>query len=315
MGRILVTGCAGLIGSHVVETLLKADHYVIGVDDLSYGSNMNGHPNFKFVKSKVQDFTNVGELDAVFHLATLKKTFSGVKCDASEVMINSVTMAERIKSICKSTGAFLIFSSTSDVYSNSTTFNETDRLTIGPPNIKRYSYAVTKLWEEQYYMDLFKEGYIEGSIARIFGCTSPRAAKGWSGGHIPLFLHKAMQGDDIIIHGDGLQTRSICHAESISTGLIRMYDRKQLTRSEIFNLGSDKQMSVRDAAELINTIAGNNSKIKYISTTEAFGEYPEIQIRFADTDKARRVLGVTFDEELIDIVNEMINIWSVSSTH
>jgi UDP-glucose 4-epimerase len=311
MSKILVTGCAGLIGSHVVELLLDKGYDVIGVDDLSYGSNMMNHPKFKFVESKVQSFSNDNELDAVFHLATLKKPFNGVKCNSSDVMLNSVTMAENIKSICKSTGAFLIFSSTSDVYSNSSTFKETDRLTIGPPTIRRYSYAMTKLWEEQYYMDLFKEGYINGSIARIFGCTSPKAVKGWSGGHIPLFLDNAMRGEDIVIHGDGIQTRSIAHADTIAAGLIRMYEMKQVSSKEIFNLGSDKQASVRTAAELIKTITNSKSEIKHISTKEAFGDYPEIEYRFADTRKAHKILGVTFDDNLDDIIKEMYEAWKI----
>jgi NAD(P)-dependent dehydrogenase (short-subunit alcohol dehydrogenase family) len=87
MSKILVTGCAGLIGSHVVELLLDKGYDVIGVDDLSYGSNMMNHPKFKFVESKVQSFSNDNELDAVFHLATLKKPFNGVKCNSSDVML------------------------------------------------------------------------------------------------------------------------------------------------------------------------------------------------------------------------------------
>jgi len=170
---------------------------------------------------------------------------------------------------------------------------------------------MTKLWEEQYYMDLFKEGYINGSIARIFGCTSPKAVKGWSGGHIPLFLDNAMKGDDIVIHGDGIQTRSIASAESIAIGLIRMYEMKQFSTKEIFNLGSNKQASVRTAAELIKIITNSKSEIKHISTNEAFGDYPEIQIRFADTKKAQRILGVTFDAELEDIITEMYNEWKI----
>ena len=319
MSRILVTGCAGLIGSHVVEMLLDKGHEVLGVDNLSYGTNMMEHENFVFLNCNLVDFwtemdkktitQNIRDIDAVFHLATLKKTFSGVGCDASDVMSNSISMAQTIKALCIYTNAFLVFSSTSDVYSNSDTFKETDRLTIGPPTIRRYSYAMTKLWEEQFYLDMIKEGKIDGSIARIFGCTSPRAAKGWSGGHIPLFLDKAMNGEDIVIHGDGTQTRSICHASSIAKGLIRMYEMKQFTTNEIFNLGSNKQRSVRTAAELAIKISNSKSKIKHISTQEAFGDYPEIEKRFADTRKAQKVLGVSFPEELEDIITEMYTEW------
>ena len=311
--KIMITGVCGLIGSHLADDLLSRGHQVIGVDNLSFGSldnifNACRNNNFKFINTDIRE-TNFYKydknIDVVFHLAAYKKAPKD-SINSSDVMLNNADMIQSVVNYVKTTSSVLIFTSTSDIYGNSECFLEDESITIGPPNIERYSYALSKLFDEQLLLNLANENKIRCVIPRIFGCFSERSNSGWSGGHIPLFIDKALHNEDITIHGDGKQTRSMTYVSNIVNGLVKILDEKENLNGEIINIGSSQEMSVLDSAKLIVKLCNSKSKIKHISQQEAFGDYKEIKRRKANTKKAFKLLGWKCKDDFTDKLREVI---------
>ena len=312
--KIIVTGAAGMIGSYLTDRLLKEGHQVIGIDDFSFGNEINlpsvVATNFTFIRQDLsKEKINVKDVDIVCHLAAFKKPLRGT-FDTAKVMSNNAKMMEHILDYCEENNAKLMFTSTSDVYGNSDTFSESDAITIGPPTNERYSYALSKLFDEQLMLNKINQGKITGAITRIFGALGSRCNRDWSGAHIAYFLHLALTGQDIVIHGDGLQTRSITHVSDIVEGIVRMVNKIDDINGEIINLGSDKEMTVKRSAELIKELTNSTSEIKHITRQEAFGDYKEIMRRFANTSKANKLLdGWKCESDLTETIKNIVNKW------
>jgi len=326
--KILVTGAAGLIGSHLCDKLLEIGCEVVGVDNLSYGNkdNLSNREGFNFIKSDcTEDFWRLSKscmcevscdcdlsgFHYVFHLASYKKTYPKIgfenKVTSSDVMINNSKMIKRVSDFCKEDGSRLIFTSTSDVYGSHETFNEEDSVSITKTDVERQSYSLVKLFEEQVLLNLYNQGELDVSIARIFGCFSERSNKKWSGGHIPLFIDKAKNNKDIVIHGDGKQTRSMAYVGDIVDGLISMMDNFDVCNGDIFNLGTEQEMSVLEHAEIIKKMTDSDSKIVFISEEEAHGNYKDIKRRKPNLTKSFNVLGYSpkysFEESIKRVIN------------
>lgn len=306
--KILVTGAAGLVGSHLCDSLLAQGHIVIGIDNLSYGNKGNLPKSMQLIEDDVQNINtyHTEKFDIIYHLASMKKPVEG-SIKSSYVMSQNIAMVEAVVEKCKKDNTYLIFTSTSDVYGNSSTFLESEPITIGPPTNERYSYAMSKLYGEQFILNEATQSNLNASIVRIFGCASSRSNKSWSGGHVPLFANKASKGEDIHIHGDGIQTRSIGHAIDIATGLSLIANNLIKCNGEIINLGTDEQTTVKSVAEYIVSKLNSKSKIIYTPREQVFGDYKEILVRFANTSKAKKLLGFNITYKTKDVLDEIIN--------
>lgn len=308
--KILVTGAAGLIGSHVTDLLLSKGYYVDGIDNLSYGTLDNlkkafRSNNFKFIQDNVENILNYkSRYDVVYHFASLKKAWDG-SILSSDILDNNFEMTKILLQRCLQHKSKLIFASTSDIYGNSKTFKEDDDITMGAPTNKRYSYALSKWYSEQYILNAFQQQGLDCTIIRIFGCASSRSSRTWSGGHVPLFAQLAFEGKDITIHGDGLQTRSISHANDIAKGFVSILDYPDTTNGEIINLGTDEQTTVKYVADSVNNYFDNKSNIIYVPSQEIFGNYQEILIRFANIDKAKKLLNYKTEISTPGVINEI----------
>lgn len=302
MKSILVTGAAGLIGSHLCDNLIQEGHTVTGLDDLSFGNMENISEDVTFIQDSVENLYKYNEkFDIIYHLASLKKVWDG-SISSYNVMDVNFNMTKQVIEKATNDNSKLIFTSTSDIYGNSKTFSEDSHITMGPPTNIRYSYALSKWHSEQLILNAMQEGKLDCTIARVFGCASSRSNKSWSGGHVPLFITLALQNKDITIHGDGLQTRSICHAKDIAKGLCNM----QAIQGEIINLGTDQQTTVKYVAEYIINTVGSQSKINYITRQEAFGNYTEINKRFANTTKAKLLIDYKVQYTTEQVIDEII---------
>ena len=192
----------------------------------------------------------------------MKKPTEGI-IKSSLVIDENFTMSKEVVNFCIKKNIYLIFASTSDIYGNSDSFLESEKITIGPPTNERYSYAMSKFISEQYIFNETNQSGLKASVVRIFGCASERSKPSWSAGHVPLFIYNALNNIDIKIHGDGLQTRS-SSAKDIAFGLSNMSFNLDKVNQEIINLGTNEQTTVREVAEYILSKTNSKSRIKYI---------------------------------------------------
>ena len=307
--RIIVTGAAGLIGSHLCDLLIEDGNTVIGIDDLSFGNINNVMKDVFFHKidlSKENSLISFNNIDFICHLASYKKSFVA-ETSSYDIMDVNFGMTKEVLKFCKENNTKLLFTSTSDVYGNSENFDENEQITFGPPNIQRYSYALSKFHSEQMILNEVSDKRIFAVIARIFGCASPRSSKTWSGGHLPMFIDRALKNQDILIHGDGLQTRSMSHALDIANGLKSMLYKFNDINGEIINIGTDEQMSIIDTAKIILDLTNSKSKIIFQDSEKIFKGYHEIRKRFANTAKAKKLINYTVNFQTIEIINDIIN--------
>jgi UDP-glucose 4-epimerase len=298
---ILMTGVAGMIGSHLLDDLLEKKYKVIGIDNLAYGKMVNiehnlNNPNFKFYKVDILDFDTLKilakDVDTIVHLAAVKKI--GEKDISYPTLSVNAEGTENIFKVAKMWGCKVVFASTSDVYGMSPDLplNEDGDLLLGPSMIKRWSYAVSKLYGEQMAFAYYHDFGVPVVVIRYFGGFSPRSAFAWSGGHVPIFLRAILNDEEVIVHGDGSQTRSMGFVTDLVAGTSLAIDNENAV-GEIINIGNDEELSVLDTAKLIHKIAntGKELKIKFVPMSEVFGKYKDIMRRIPDLQKAKRILG------------------------
>lgn len=302
MVRIVITGVAGMIGSHLLDSLLEDPKYdVVGIDNLRVGQIENigdhlNHERFIFQKVDVLDLNRLLDLcrgvDIIVHLAAVKKI--GEEGSALDTLKINVEGTENVFKAAESNSAKVIFASTSDVYGMSPELplREDGDLLIGPSMIKRWSYAVSKLYSEQLAYGYYKDRSVPMVIIRYFGVFSPRSSFSWSGGHVPLFIDAALDDKEVVIHGDGTQTRSMGYVSDAVEGTVLAMENENAV-GQIINIGSDEEMSVLDCAKLIHRIAdtGKPIKLKFVPFSEVFGKYKDIMKRMPDLTKARDLLG------------------------
>ena len=320
MKKILITGVAGMIGSHLLDELLEnRDYEIIGIDNFCFGHKENikhnlDNPNFKFYPIDIFDFDNLKilakDVDIIVHLAAVKKIDE--KTPGLPTLTTNVTGTENIFKVATMWNCKVVFASTSDVYGMSPDlpFREDGDLLLGPSMIKRWAYAVSKLYGEQLAYAYYKDVGVPTVIIRYFGGYSNRSKLLWSGGHIPIFIDAVLKDKEVPIHGDGTQTRSMAFITDIVDGTVKAIENEKAV-GEIINLGTQEQISVIDSARIIHKIAntGRKLKIKKIPLKDIFGSYKDIERREPDLTKARSLLGykpkISFEEGIQLTLNTM----------
>jgi len=310
---MMVTGAAGLIGSHLVDYILDTGRYsVVGIDDLSYGRLENlskhfGSPRLEFHKMDVCEREAVLKLtqgvDAIVHLAARKKIAEDQP--GAEVLSINSRGAESVLEAARQNGCKVILGSTSDVYGMSPDipFKEEGDLLLGASTAKRWAYAVSKLYDEHLALAYGKDFGIPVVVLRYFGCFSERSSFSWSGGHIPLFIDWILKDEEVVIHGDGSQTRSMGHVQDTVRGTFLAMETPTAV-GEIINIGNTEECSVLECARIIHKLAdtGKPLKTNLIPMQKVFGSYRDIPRRVPDLSKAKRVLGyepaIPFEEGL-----------------
>jgi UDP-glucose 4-epimerase len=322
MKKIVVTGCAGMIGSHLVDELVqKEDVTVVGVDNLSFGRMDNiehaiKSDRFTFYRVDVLDIEAMKILccgaDTIVHLAAMKKSGED---DASlhTLRVNSHG-TENVFEIARMWRCKVVLASTSDVYGMAPIPHAEDNdLVLGPSMIKRWAYAVSKLYDEQLAFAYYKDEKVPIVVLRYFGGFSPRSSFSWSGGHIPIFIDAVLRNEPVNIHGDGTQTRSMADVRDLIRGTMSAIERDEAV-GHIINLGNDEELSVLDSAKLIADVINEETglnrelKIKYIPFSDIFGQYKDIMRRLPDLTKARRLLDYEPRYQLREAVKTTVNI-------
>ena len=212
--KIGITGCAGMLGSHLTELLLADGHEIVGIDNLDVGNLENikeSHKsnNFTFYKFDAREKELVASVfigcEVIVHLAAVKKV---TESQASFLTLDvNVETTRNILELAKINGAKVVFASTSDIYGVSTEvpFKEDQNLILGQSLAKRWAYAVSKLYCEHLCVSYHKDFNVDVVMLRYFGGFSEKSSFTWSGGHIPIFIDQILRGIPLTIHGDGKQ--------------------------------------------------------------------------------------------------------------
>ena len=295
--NIIITGVAGFIGSNLSRVLLERGHNVIGIDNLSYGlerniENFKDHPNFKFVLGDIANPLILKDYhsDIIIHLASQKIPRY---TNALRTLDENYLMLRNIIQKCIYDKSKIIFASTSDVYGKNPNvpFSEESALVLGSTTIKRWAYASSKIYGEQYIIANSEEYGIKYTIGRFFGSYGPNHNLTWWGGPQSGFITKAFNNEEIEIHGDGSQTRTFTFIEDTVEALVKFVEDPK-SDNEIFNTGSNPQeeISILDLGKLIwKLVNGEDSepKFKFIPYS-SFGKYEDVMRRVPDISKLKK---------------------------
>lgn len=264
-GYVLVTGGAGFIGSHLVDRLLHEGEHVVVVDDVSTGSLDNlaaarRHPRLKVVQARISQCPDLDalarEASFIYHLAAAVGVDLVVRSPV-EAIRNNLSESEVVLRAAASARVPLLFTSTSEVYGKSQrdVFREEDDLLIGPPHLGRWSYACSKLMDEFLALAYAREQDLPVIIVRLFNTVGPRQT-GTYGMVLPRFIEAARKGAPLRVFGSGRQTRCFCFVHDTVEALVRLRKTPAAT-GQVFNVGSDEEISVHDLA--VRVIAELNS--------------------------------------------------------
>ncbi|MDQ0207860.1 NAD-dependent epimerase/dehydratase family protein [Alkalicoccobacillus murimartini] len=313
--RLLVTGGAGFIGSHLCEELLKEHHHVTVLDNFSNGKPSNiAHllPNegFQLIKGDCADPDKVDslmkEVDAVFHLSAILGVKNCVQYPLKVIKGNldgtSVVLASAAEHQKK-----VIFASSSEVYGKSEDhpFKEDGNRLLGSTNIHRWCYSTAKSMEEHLCLAYGKEG-LPVTILRYFNAYGPRATDTMYGGVVPIFVKAALENQPIPIFGDGSQSRCFTFVKDAATATALVLKKK--THQEVINVGSDQSISIQELAERIKLLTNSSSEIVHIPYEQAYGNgFEDMKQRVPHIEKAARLLGYVPDTQLDFGIHQTIN--------
>jgi UDP-glucose 4-epimerase len=281
---------------------MRAGHHVIGIDNLSMGTldNIRSHlenPAFRFLERDVTEartFEDIfKEVDCIVHLAAYKIPRYGNTL--ATVKINSKGW-ENVLEFARGAGCKCVLASTSDVYGRNPKlpFSEDDDSVIGSSKVARWSYAVSKLFDEHMGF-AYQEAYgIPFTALRFFGSYGPRHHLSWWGGPQSVFIDAVLNDLEIPIHGDGRQTRSFTYVTDTVEGIYAAIAKPE-SNGEIINIGSTHEITILELAQTIKRLANTpcELRIKFIPY-EAFsgGKYEDVRRRVPDVTKSERILGV-----------------------
>jgi len=292
MKKVIVTGGAGFIGSNLVKKLLDLNvEKLLIIDDLSTGNESNissivSDERVKFLNSKIEDIESINELfkdyDFCYHLAA-GVGVQYIMDNLSESLLTNILATHKVLEACQANELPILLTSTSEVYgvAEDDVWTEETKSLIGPTTKLRWSYAASKMIDEFIALSLFEEGKVSPIIVRLFNIIGPNQLSKY-GMVVPRFIESALEDKDILIHGDGSQSRSFTWVDDVVNYLIKLEEVKAY--GEVFNIGQTEEISIKNLAELIIEKTNSNSQIIFKSHEEVFGK--------AFEDPKRRTPGI-----------------------
>jgi len=286
--KILVTGGAGFIGSHLCERLVAEGHAVWCLDNLCTGSTDNleglkGNPLFNFILADVAEPLTL-EVDAVAHLASPASPVDYHRMPVETMMANSIGTYQALE-VARKNGARFLLASTSEVYGDPLKVPQDEEYTgnvnpVGPracyDESKRFAEALTSTYRRLYGL--------ETVILRIFNTYGPRMRRE-DGRVIPNFIQQALAGEPLTVYGDGSQTRSFCYVDDLVEGICLAL-RSERAAGKVINLGNDREMTVLDLAHRVKEMLGSDSEIVFLPLPQ-----DDPRRRKPDLARARELLG------------------------
>jgi len=300
MKRVLITGGAGFLGSHLARALLEKGDQVVCVDDLSHGSLRNisdliPSPSFTFHQKDILEPDLLTEIsrgvDLTVHFAAYKIPREG---DALKTIEVNTKGTEAVLESARERGIPVLFGSTDDVYGKNPElpFSEESALVIGNSKSVRWTDAISKIYSEQLCLAYQNAFQVPVNILRFSIVYGPGQRRDWWGGPQGVFIEKALKKEPLPIHGDGLQIRNFVYVTDAVEGILRVIERKGI-KGEVLNIGSSNHVRVLDLAYQIWSLAGNmeTPKIEFISYSDLYRDYEDVRARGLDLTKARWLLG------------------------
>jgi UDP-glucose 4-epimerase len=312
--KILITGGAGFIGSHLTDRLLADEYQVKVLDDSSTGrlENINqykNNSNFEYVNGSVLDQrlleSTVKNVDYIFHLAAAVGVFNIVNHPLASLVTN-IRGTENIleAALTKNTPVFL--SSSSEVYGKNTSdsLKESDDRVLGSPTTLRWSYSEAKAIDETLAFAYWTEKKLPTRIVRFFNTVGPRQV-GAYGMVIPRFVSMALKNEPITIYGNGEQTRCFGHVYDVIDAVISVAFSDK-TIGKVINIGNNFEISMNDLAKKIIEETGSDSKIKYIPYSEAYGDgFEDMERRVPNIDLIKSLTGWQPKRDLTQIIKDV----------
>ncbi len=314
--KILVTGGAGFIGSHLCEELLRTGSEVYAVDNLSTGSlgnirHLSENKNFTCAVDTIMNEKLMDRLmkkcDIVYHLAAAV----GVKLimdEPIETLRTNVLGTEIVLKLANKYKKKVLIASTSEIYGNHLehSLKEDDNRILGPIEKRRWAYACSKSLDEFLAQGYFIEKKLPVVIARFFNTVGPRQT-GAYGMVIPNFIQSALLNKPITIYGDGKQTRSFTHVYDVVGAIIALMEHPK-AEGDVFNIGSEEEISIEELAKRIKKAANSKSEIAHISYEKAYGSgFEDMRRRVPNISKIKKLINYRPRFKLDDIIKAVIS--------
>jgi UDP-glucose 4-epimerase len=298
--KVLITGGAGFIGSHLSDELIADGNEVVVLDDLSTGrfeniAHLDGNKSFQFVEGSIMNEMLVDKLvercDVVYHLAAAVGVDLVVK-KPLESLITNIKGSEIVLDMVHRYHKKILITSTSEIYGKNTNgpLKEDDDRILGSPLKARWGYSTAKAVDEMLAYIYWKEKKVPTIIVRLFNTVGPRQT-GAYGMVIPRFVNQALKDENITVYGTGKQSRCFLHVKDVIKTLVKLMNSKDAV-GQVFNIGSQEEISIENLAKKVIEITKSKSKLVYISYEKAYEEgFEDMQRRVPDTTKVKNLVG------------------------
>lgn len=314
--RVLITGGAGFIGSHLADAYLQRGDEVLVIDDLSTGTieniqHLKSNPKFHYTIDSVHNQPVTAELvdqcDVVFHLAAAVGVKLIVESPVRTIETN-VRGTEVVLALANKKQKRVLVASTSEVYglSADVPFKEDGNLVMGATTKGRWSYACSKAIDEFLALAYWREKKLPTTIVRLFNTVGPRQT-GRYGMVIPTFVKQALAGRPITVYGDGRQTRCFGYVGDVVGALIKLMDTTE-SIGQVFNIGSTEEISILQLAEKVKELTQSTSEIVFVPYDDAYEEgFEDMPRRVPDTNKINKLVGFKPEMTLDGILETVIS--------
>ena len=320
--KILITGGAGFIGSHLSERLIAENHHVTVLDNLSTGrlenlSKIKENNNFCFVEGSILDpqllQSIVLNVDYIFHLAAAVGVFNIVN-NPLESLLTNIRGTENVLEAANLARIPVFLTSSSEVYGKNIaeSLKESDDRILGTPVTLRWSYSEAKAIDESLAYAYFIEKKLETRIVRFFNTVGPRQL-GAYGMVVPRFVKSALANEPVTIYGDGSQTRCFAHVFDVIDAVVAIAF-AQNTIGKVINIGNDFEISINGLAKKIISETNSNSKIVYVPYEEAYGDgFEDMERRVPNIDLINQLVGWKPQRDLSTIISDISSEMSKTS--
>ena len=310
--RVLVTGGAGFIGSHLADALIARGDQVVALDNFSTGSTTNiKHitKNFEIIDGDIRNMDlindSIKDVDLIFHMAAALGVNTILESPLESISTNIAGSEVVLNAAAKHKKRILI-ASTSEIYGKNPKqpLNETDDRVVGSPQKIRWSYSDAKAIEEAMAFSLNQETGLKVTTARLFNTVGPRQSAHY-GMVLPRFVRSALKNEPINIYGDGTQSRVFCHVDDAIEALLALVATDK-TINEVYNLGGTGEVTIKELADAVIKKTNSQSSIEFIPYENAYAPgFEDMQRRVPDISKINQDLGWAPKKVLSQIITDV----------